>query len=297
MASLGEERKVMGSEKDVTDYYEQYWPKFVKCLKADETLGIHLGYYEKGVKTYEEAVLNMNNFVGRLLNLKDNKPMDILDAGCGVGGTSLYLAKKYPNIRFTGITITPGEVELAKKFAKERNIDNVKFMLGSYANIEFPDNYFDGVFALESISYTQNKKDILHEMCRVLKPGGRLVVVDGFCTDVSLNFLIQKIYDSWRKVRGNLYPINLNLFRSYLEIVGFKEITIMNLAKNIRHTMIRAFIIGIPFFCSSMFKRMIKRENYEPTEDVDYFFGVSILTCFLGLGKIIGYNAITSVKK
>lgn len=287
----------MDSEKEVAEYYEKNWPKFVQCLKADETLGIHLGYYEKGVKNYNEAILNMNNFVGRLLKLKDKKTMNILDAGCGVGGTSLYLAKKYPNIKFTGITITPGQVKLAKKFAKERNINNVKFMLGSYTNIKFADNYFDGVFALESINYSQNKKEILHEMFRVLKPGGRLVIVDGFRTNVPLNPITQKIYDSWLKVRGNPYLISTKKFKSYLDIVGLKEITIFNLAKNIRYNMIRGLIIGIPFFCSSIIKRMIKRGKYEPTEDVDYFFGVSVLSCFLGLGKILEYNAITAVKR
>lgn len=297
MVSRWGERKAMDSEKDVSDYYERYWPKFVQYLKVDETLGIHLGYYEKGIKTFKEAVLNMNDFVGRLLNLEDDKAMDILDAGCGVGGTSIYLAKKHPNIRFMGITITPRQVELAKKFAQERNVNNVKFMLGSYANMEFSDNYFDGVFALESINYTQNKKDILHEMYRILKPGGRLVVVDGFRTDVPFNFFTQKIYDSWCKVRGNPYLISINMFRSHLETVGFKEITIKNLAKNVSRTMIKPFIIGIPFFFSSIFKRIIKRRNYDPTKDVDYFLGATVLSCVLGLCKFTGYNAIISVKK
>ena len=62
------------NEKDVIDYYERQWSKFVKWWDADKTLGIHLGFYEKGINNHIQAVLNMNDFIGRLLTDVSNSP-------------------------------------------------------------------------------------------------------------------------------------------------------------------------------------------------------------------------------
>ena len=286
------------NEKDVVDYYERYWTKFVQWWKADKTLGIHLPYYEKGVKTFEEAILNTNDFVGRLLGLDTKKSMRILDAGCGVGGTSIYLAQKYPNVKFSGITISPGQIKLANKFAKERHVNNVRFEVNNYIDTSFPDNYFDAVFALESISYAKDKRDFIHEMYRILKPGSRLVIIDGFFIGIPLNFFIKKIFKMW--CEGRAVPTNadhslpnliLNLKRG-----RFKEINVMNLSKNVRRSALRSLIIGIPFFISSMFKRIIKYGKYKPVEDANYFLGVSVFTFLLGLSGGFKYFAVTVVK-
>ena len=105
------------STQKIIDYYEKYIDDQYKLLNLEETMGIHYGYQENGVRTYEEAVLNMNYHVGNLmdLNILNEQPnkCNILDAGCGVGGTSITLAKKYPNINFTGITISPQQIEIA----------------------------------------------------------------------------------------------------------------------------------------------------------------------------------------
>jgi tocopherol O-methyltransferase len=286
------------SEEEVTDYYKRYWSTFVQWWNAGETLGLHLGYYEKSIDNHVQAIFNMNDFVGRLLCLDRNKPMKILDAGCGIGGTSIHLAKKHKNVTFTGITNTFLQVELANKFSQERDVnDNTKFILGDYIETGFPDNHFDGAFSLESVCYAPDKDDYLHEMYRILKPGGRLVVVDGFRTDVLLNPFMQKIYHIWRSSRGNPDMSNLKTFTSYLETTGFKEITVKDISKNISRSYMRAFILGIPFFFASTLKRMIKWRSYEPTRDVDLFMSGSVYACILGLNNISGYYAITAVKK
>ena len=93
-------------EGNVVDFYRKNWPILVKLWQIDKTYCIHHGYYEKGIRTHIQSVENMNDFVGRLLCLdsKEKQTKKILDAGCGIGGTITYLAKKYPNVNFTGIT-------------------------------------------------------------------------------------------------------------------------------------------------------------------------------------------------
>ena len=67
------------SEKNVATYYQQSWEHFVRWWHAEKTLGIHYGYYEKGIRTHAQAVNHMNDFVGTLLQLHPKKSMTVLD--------------------------------------------------------------------------------------------------------------------------------------------------------------------------------------------------------------------------
>ena len=114
-------KKMTSDEKKVRDFYENYWT--IRTQRNDENLilGYHYGYYERGINNWKEAVLNMNDFVGKLIGLDNNKKMEILDAGSGPGFVSNYLASKFPNINFKGITLSSKEVELATKMKKEKH--------------------------------------------------------------------------------------------------------------------------------------------------------------------------------
>ena len=284
--------------KEIANYYSRNWPIYVKWWKADKTYGIHYGYYEKGIHNHIQSILNMNEFVGKLLDLDvDNKRKKILDAGCGVGGTSIYLAKKYPHITFKGITIVPEELKIANRFAKENRVNsNTDFMLGDYKDTSFPSDYFDGIFALESMSYVEDKKDFIQEMYRILKSDGRLVVIDGFRTNISLNNFIQAAYTFWLKGLMISDLEDLKNFISHLKMEGFKKIEDRDLSKNVRWSVIRGWLISIPHFFSFITKKILLGEKYEPLKDVSYCNATSILTPFLGLSKAITYNAITAVK-
>ncbi len=283
--------------KEIANYYSRNWPIYVKWWKADKTYGIHYGYYEKGIHNHIQSILNMNKFVGKLLDLDvDNKRKKILDAGCGVGGASIYLAKKYPHITFKGISIVPEEVKIANRFAKENRCNNTEFILGDYTNTSFPSDYFDGIFALESMSYVEDKKDFIQEMYRILKSGGRLVVIDGFRTNISLNNFMRAAYTFWLKGLMISDLEDLKNFKSHLKMEGLKEIEDRDLSKNVRWSVIRGWLISIPHFFSFITKKILLGEKYEPLKDVSYCNATSILTPFLGLSKAITYNAITAVK-
>lgn len=50
------------------DFYRKNWPLSVKLMQVDKTHCIHYGYYEKGIRTHIQSVLNMNDFVGSVVN-------------------------------------------------------------------------------------------------------------------------------------------------------------------------------------------------------------------------------------
>jgi len=147
---------------------------------------IHLGYYneeemEAGYKK-KDFIQAKYDFVDEMMKLGGidqdiGKEVKVLDVGCGVGGTSRYLAKNLgPKAEVTGITLSPNQVARAEELAVEQDVPNAKFTVMNALEMDFPDNTFDIVWACESGEHMPDKKKYIEEMMRVLKPGGKFVM-------------------------------------------------------------------------------------------------------------------------
>ena len=293
-------KKITDNKEEVIEYYDRIWSNPFRSQTVGEEIppGFHYGFFEKGVKTPKDAMYNMNDFVSRLLDLEENKTMEILDVGCGAGCTSLYLAERYPNSRFSGISIAPKEIALAEKFAKNKKIDRAEFILGNYLDTRFPDGSFDAVYALESMSYAIDKRAFANEMYRILKSNGRLVIIDGFRKDIPPTCLMKKMYDSHCKKRGGSDLACLSMFKKYLKEIGFKDIEISNIAKNIRPYFISALFNFIKGFSHSMIKADTKNKKHESKRrEYRYVYMTILLDSFFGLIGISTFNSITAIKK
>ncbi|MEM9219787.1 MAG: methyltransferase domain-containing protein [Cyanobacteria bacterium P01_F01_bin.150] len=100
----------------------------------------------------------------------------ILDVGCGIGGSTLYLSSKY-QAKATGITLSPVQAKRASDRATAAGLqDHVQFQVADALTMPFADNSFDLVWSLESGEHMPDKTKFLQECCRVLKPGGRLIM-------------------------------------------------------------------------------------------------------------------------
>ncbi len=103
-------------------------------------------------------------------------PQAILDVGCGIGGSSIYLADKFA-AEVTGITLSPMQVSRARERAIQLGLEQkVSFQLANALVMPFADSTFDLVWSLESGEHMPNKEQFLAECYRVLKPGGKLIV-------------------------------------------------------------------------------------------------------------------------
>jgi len=148
---------------------------------------IHLGHYSaeersKGagtllgnfVKDFKQAKFD---FVDEMMKWSGaTDPKRVLDCGCGIGGTTRHLAKKFPGAELTGITLSPSQVRRATELAAERGISNTEFKVMNALAMDFPDNTFDLVWACESGEHMPDKRAYVKEMVRVLKPGGTLAI-------------------------------------------------------------------------------------------------------------------------
>lgn len=131
---------------------------------------IHLGYYNK--TELEKGYLKKNfiqakyDFIDRMLEFgqiadpaTSTKPVEVLDVGCGIGGTSRYIASKLNSAStVTGITLSQEQVKRATQLAKDRGITNANFQVMDALNMTFPDKSFDIVWACESGEHMPDKK-------------------------------------------------------------------------------------------------------------------------------------------
>lgn len=225
-------------EIEAKKYYDILWsdPDRIRKLKK-ELLSWHFGFYEKGINNSKEAKINMMDYVGRLLELDDESSMKILDAGSGVGTTSINLAKKYTNCVFHGITISYYESLLSGKLQKKYKINNVRFQQGSYMQTSYKNKSFDRIFALESVIYSPDKKEFIKEIYRILKPKGKIVILDIFPKKHSLEQLTIKI-DNYLYGRNkysminNKFYVDINQFIEYLKSEKFSKVKVCDLIKS-----------------------------------------------------------------
>jgi tocopherol O-methyltransferase len=99
-----------------------------------------------------------------------------IDVGCGIGGSTLYLAEKF-NAQGKGITLSPVQANRAMERAAAQGLTTqVEFKVADALNMPFQDGAFDLVWTLESGEHMPNKRQFLQECTRVLKPGGKLLM-------------------------------------------------------------------------------------------------------------------------
>jgi ubiquinone/menaquinone biosynthesis C-methylase UbiE len=105
----------------------------------------------------------------------------ILDAGCGVGGPAIAIARAIPDVSIDGVTISPVQVRLGRKLVAAAGLSKrIRIHEGDFHDLRFPDDSFDQVIMLEVSGYSYDQGLLYREMARVLRPGGRLYVKDVF---------------------------------------------------------------------------------------------------------------------
>lgn len=158
-----------------------------------------LPYKEKEAGKKEQVALMFNNIAKRydFLNtflsagidniwrkkaLKVFKGKDLnelLDVATGTGAFALEANKQLKVNKITGVDISAGMLEYGTKKIKELKLDNkISLLLGDSEDLPFEDNRFDALTVAFGVRNFENLSNGLSEMCRVLKPGCKAVVLE-----------------------------------------------------------------------------------------------------------------------
>lgn len=150
---------------------------------------MHFGFWRAGLNPLrrEGMLVEMNRTVGRALRLdasaNPSQRRCVLDLGCGAGATARTLVGDDASLYAVTVTNVPVQNGIAARLdAKAGVADRVAHIEADYTRTGLPAAQADGAWALESACYAEGtaKADFVREAARLLKPGARLVVVDGF---------------------------------------------------------------------------------------------------------------------
>ncbi|MBN1766618.1 MAG: methyltransferase domain-containing protein [Sedimentisphaerales bacterium] len=103
----------------------------------------------------------------------------VLEAGCGTGSQTVFLAANSPQADITSMDISPDSLELARQRIDDANITNVKFQQGDIFHLPFADSAFDDIFICFVLEHLPNPLEAVSSLLRILKPGGSLTVIEG----------------------------------------------------------------------------------------------------------------------
>lgn len=187
------------TQLDVIKYYDQCEVDYKLLWHLNNIGAMHYGMWLEDTNTLRKALNNLNAFI--LSKLDINLGDQILDAGCGIGGTSRYIAKRH-DVSVHGITLSGKQVDTANELKKNSSIiGKMDFSVQDYCNTRFEDESFNSIYAIESVCHAQDKSEFLKECYRQLKPGGTLVIAGFFASDKPMSQkqsdLMVKWANSW----------------------------------------------------------------------------------------------------
>lgn len=186
----------------IAQYYDANTRKFLRFGGAGKTTAIHRAIWAPQVSNANEAFEFLNRLVADAVApaLTSNSGQHhLLDLGCGVGGTAIYIAKAL-DVSVTGVTISQTQCLLAKAQANKKNLsEKVHFITADFGSLPSLPVY-DAAYAIESFVHARDAAAFMTMAASQLSVGGRLVICDDFIhaqTDATAQRWIARFKRGW----------------------------------------------------------------------------------------------------
>jgi sarcosine/dimethylglycine N-methyltransferase len=119
----------------------------------------------------------------------------VLDLGAGFGGAARFLAKNF-GCRVTALNLSPVQNERNRQMNREQKLDHlVEVVEASFEEVPYPDESFDYIWSQDAILHSGDRKKVMAEVKRLLKPGGQFVFTDPMAADNCPEGVLKPIYD------------------------------------------------------------------------------------------------------
>ncbi|QEH36673.1 Demethylmenaquinone methyltransferase [Aquisphaera giovannonii] len=158
--------------------------------------------------------------IRRIRAVAADRPFRVLDVGCGTGLFASRIRAAMPEAEVVGIDLVPEMLAKGRR-RWEFLADNVIPVRGDSERLPFASGTFDFVTCANSFHHYPNQERAVQEMQRVLRPGGRLLIIDGY-RDGPWGWFIYDVCVTFRE--GNVHHASSRRFRELMGAAGFQAV-------------------------------------------------------------------------
>ncbi len=196
----------------VGERYDRMVDSPMHCRYYEDSDFLNYGYWDETTAGQKEA---SERLVEKLLDFLPVRQGRVLDVACGKGATTRYLCRYFRPAQITGINISEKQVSIAR-----RNAPDCDFRVMDATRLDFADASFDVVLCVEAAFHFRTRQRFFHEACRILKPGGWLLLSD---------ILMCKEAEKRRRYRHEEnYVRDESEYRRQLEAAGFARVELVD---------------------------------------------------------------------
>jgi cyclopropane fatty-acyl-phospholipid synthase-like methyltransferase len=227
---LGVEAHLYHSNSEVISWYESKTESIIEKYGSGPKIHFHTGYFDDGenpsknefelrrqlIRSQEKLLKNAFRFWDK----ESTVGSSVLDVGCGLGGTSIFLAKKY-DMNVIALTNVPTHAKLTEEYVKEACVsDKVKVALGDACQYS-GELILDSAIALESSCYLE-RYEWFRRLSKILKKGGHVYISDCFTPSINI---AKPFNEYWLTRVGSLNEYLEAAEKGGFELETFKDLT------------------------------------------------------------------------
>ena len=247
------DRPFLQDRAKITKKIARFWNQISTGWRSVWGVHIHHGFYENNESL--SPLEAQEKLIRKLTEITTISPHDkILDVGCGMGGTSLFLAKNF-HANVSGITLSEKQIAIATQQSQLENVNNVNFKIEDALSLEsFSDNSFDIVWSLESCEQFYNKILFIKEAYRVLKPGGKIMLATWCSSKDEYEGKYAKKYLKLCHSFDLPYMPSMDYYLKQLEMGGFKLNYVSDWSKQVK----KSWDVSISLINAYSFLKILK---------------------------------------
>lgn len=227
----------------IRGYYDENQVLYDVFWSDRRTLSMGYGFWNGETRNLAEALANQHREMAERLAVSADDV--VLEAGCGVGGATVHLCASH-GARGTGITLSHKQALRGRLNAKSRDVaERASFAVTDFTHTGFAGESFTRVFACESVCHAADKREFAAEAFRLLRPGGRLLVADGFLTRSDRTPAEHRAYREW--CDGWALPglATVREFQDALGDVGFADVSFVDRTEAVLRSARRIWWLGM----------------------------------------------------
>jgi SAM-dependent methyltransferase len=257
---------------------------------------MHFGFYRRGMNplALESMLEEMSRQAFRRLDLSDG--MKVLDLGCGLGAPTRTLIQQQ-DVAVTAVTKVEWQIAMARKLSQGISaLGTVDWKLGDFTALDLPGGAFQAAFSIEASCHAEgaDKEPFVRECSRLLAPGAKLVIADGFMKrSVGLPrwyaTLLGYMTRNWAVERF----ADLPAFCACLERHGLTVLAAEDISWRISPSVLHVPRVTLKFLAGELLLRRKRLNSVRWGHIV-----ACLLAPFIGLGRrYFGYYLVTAQKR